>query len=327
MAGLDYDRMSLQDFIRLQRELAVEVRRRFERPTALIFTDVVGSTAYISRFGDVAGRVLLQRHHELLERTLGKVGGRLVDTAGDGAFCVANSAQEGASLLTQLQSFILADNATVGPHEQLAVRSGMHWGLALVGGELVTGESVHTAARIMGTAEGGQIRISREAFDQLSPKLRTRCAWLEPQQLKGFDEAVDIGVLDWRAPRRFPTVVEVVETGVRIPIPIRARVTLGRLTEADGAGLDHLSLWLSDPGQQVRLSRRQIALEMTPSGYVLENLSPAVTEVDGRMVSQAERVRIRPGSEASLSRVMTLRFVHGAPSLLGQDVDRAHREF
>jgi len=321
MAGLDYDRMSLQDFIRLQREVAAEVRRRFERPTALIFTDVVGSTTYISRFGDVAGRVLLQRHHELLERALGKVGGRLVDTAGDGAFCVANSAQEGASLLMQLQSFILADNATVGPHDQLAVRSGMHWGLALVGAELVTGESVHTAARLMGTAEGGQIRISRAAFDQLSPKLRTRCAWLEPQKLRGIDEAVDIGVLDWRAPRRFPTVVEVVETGARIAIPIRARVTLGRLTEADGAGLDHLSLSLSDSAHHLRLSRRQIALEMTPRGYVLENLSPAVTEVDGKTVPQAERVRIRPGSQATLSRVLTLRFVNGGPSPVSGPVD------
>ena len=57
---LDPSVLSLPEILRLQDQLQQELTRRFQRPMALLFTDIVGSTAYFGRFGDVAGRQLQQ---------------------------------------------------------------------------------------------------------------------------------------------------------------------------------------------------------------------------------------------------------------------------
>ena len=85
MFNIDWDSLSLDDFTQLREETTRQMRRRFERQIALVFTDVVGSTEYFDRQGSVAGQALLQRHEGLLQTALGGTTGRVVDTAGDGA--------------------------------------------------------------------------------------------------------------------------------------------------------------------------------------------------------------------------------------------------
>src|SRR5438067_12040514 len=76
----------MAEIIRLQKELQLELTRRFQRQAALAFSDIVGSTEYFARFGDAPGRQLQQLHVDLVGECLGRHQGRLVDTAGDGAF-------------------------------------------------------------------------------------------------------------------------------------------------------------------------------------------------------------------------------------------------
>src|SRR4051812_10312414 len=86
VSAAEFENLSLAEIIRLKDELSQTLKRRFERNLCLGFTDIVGSTAYFSRFGDEAGRGLQQRHFDALNHVLEKGGGRIVDTAGDGAF-------------------------------------------------------------------------------------------------------------------------------------------------------------------------------------------------------------------------------------------------
>ena len=80
--------MTMTEIIRLQDLLSQELTRRFEKHLALSFSDIVGSTPYFARFGDEAGRKLQQRHFDFLQQAIPPAGGRVVDTAGDGAFLV-----------------------------------------------------------------------------------------------------------------------------------------------------------------------------------------------------------------------------------------------
>ena len=50
--------------------LSQELARRFERPAALAFTDIVESSAYFTHFGDEAGQRLQQLHFDLLEQSM-----------------------------------------------------------------------------------------------------------------------------------------------------------------------------------------------------------------------------------------------------------------
>ena len=178
-ATYDFERMSLQEFAALKQEIERTIKRRFERRIALVFTDVVGSTAFFEHYGDAAGRALIERHHRLLDAALAPVGGRVVDTAGDGAFVVVDDVPRAAAALIAFQSGIARDNASMPQHEALRVRTGLHWGPALVDREVVSGDAVNFAARIANTAAGlavGQFGNATVTLGLLVRDLRRRPA-------------------------------------------------------------------------------------------------------------------------------------------------------
>lgn len=305
----DLDLASMGELIELRDRVTRALKARFEKSLALLFTDVVGSTAYLAEHGDVAGRVLLKRHHDLLARALADTSGRVIDTAGDGAFCVAATAADGAAVLTRLQRLLLEDNSSSLRQHRLEVRSGLHYGPVLTDAQQVSGEAVHLAARIMGSSQPGEIRISEQAFRELPATLRPRCRRLGAQTLKGIGEAVEMLVLDWRDPERFAVAIEIVEAPRVEPIPCQARVSIGRLDEHDGKAANDVVIGHPDPSLEQRLSRWHAELEMTPEGYRLRALSRAATEVDGQALAEGETRLVRPGSTARLGKVLTLRFL------------------
>src|SRR5262245_41108179 len=107
----DYESMPLVEIIRLQEHLSALLQRKFSRELALVFSDVVGSTAYFARYGDEAGRMLQQRHIDLLERAIAPHGGRIVDTAGDGAFSCFPRPEAASKALCELLELASEQNA------------------------------------------------------------------------------------------------------------------------------------------------------------------------------------------------------------------------
>src|SRR5918992_1586057 len=62
------------------------MQRRGAGLGAVLFTDIVGSTAIAAEMGNTRWSELLERHHRTLRRSITRYGGREVDTAGDGFF-------------------------------------------------------------------------------------------------------------------------------------------------------------------------------------------------------------------------------------------------
>lgn len=309
MSRPNLENLSLSELVELRDRVARELSSRYEQSLALLFTDVVGSTAYVGQHGDVAGRELLQRHHDLLARAMDGVDARVVDTAGDGAFAVAADVATGADVLIRMQRLLLESNMETSPAHRLHVRSGMHCGRVLVDENFVTGEAVHTAARVMDTGGAGEIRLSQRAFDALPVGLRPLCRRLKPMALKGVHEPVEILQLDWRDPARFATLLQIVETGELRPIPYQLRITLGRLEEHEGKAANDIVLLHPNESLARRISRWHADLDMTPDGYRLRAIGRAATEVDGRALVEGESALIQPGSVAKLGNVLTLHFL------------------
>src|SRR5207237_1155094 len=116
--------------IRHQTALGEALKRRFEKQLCLCFSDVVGSTPYFARFGDAAGRGLQQRHFDVLETALKKHGGRLVDTAGDGAFTVFNTVESGADAFIAMENLISVEHASYARDREFLGRVRMEGGAA-----------------------------------------------------------------------------------------------------------------------------------------------------------------------------------------------------
>ncbi|MEQ8762765.1 MAG: adenylate/guanylate cyclase domain-containing protein [Planctomycetota bacterium] len=313
MFDIDWDALSFDDFSRLRDELVRQMRRRFEREVALVFTDIVGSTDYFASHGSVAGEALLRRHEALLVAAM-RGRGRVIDFAGDGAFCAFDDVEAGLDTLVVLQERIALENGEVGESERLSVRSGLHFGPALVSESKVRGDSVNFAARVASGARGGEVRLSKAAVERLSPERRVRCLRLPDAELKGFPGRAELSAYDWRDPNRYPTRVVLEQTGESIALPCQDRITLGRLSEHAGERTNDIVLKLQDAGDTLCISRWHIALEQAPSGYEVRSLSTKRTVVDGRELVKGEKAPIRPGATVLLSDVLTLRFE-------GPDVD------
>ncbi|MCB9765846.1 MAG: adenylate/guanylate cyclase domain-containing protein [Alphaproteobacteria bacterium] len=305
----DFDRMSLRAFMALQQDVAKAIKRRFEREIAVVFTDVVGSTAYFDRFGDAAGRSLVERHHTLLRAALAANNGRIIDTAGDGAFCVAESAFDGASALIRFQESIADDNAQMPESQTLRVRAGLHWGTALVDGDTVTGDAINFTARVAGSAEPTEIRISEAAYSRLPPELRYRCRPLPLVSLKGYAEPARLLTLAWRDPSSSPDTLVIEETGQRMILPDKEIISAGRLAQHEGRIANDLILSHPDPQLNGCISRWHFQLERTSDGLLLRQLSRGLTEVDDAPVAQGDAVSVQAGSTIRVAKVLTMRLV------------------
>lgn len=318
---IDLERIGLTDLIRLQNQLAEVVHRRFERPLGLAFTDVVGSTEYFARFGDQQGRRLQQQHFDLLGAVLPAVSGRVVDTAGDGAFTCFPNAAAATDAMVELQRSITADNVNRPREHQLLLRVGIHYGGVLTDGSVVTGDAVNLCSRVTGTCAPGEIRLTRAAFVELPGASRTRCVLIVPLvRLKGLLDPVELLTFQWRPPGIFPTSVHIDETREEMTLPERDSIGFGRLREKDGAAANDIVLWHPDKALTQQVSRWHFELRRQPHGFVLRQLSDGITEVDGATVPQGSEVRVRPGSLVRVARILTLRFAASEKVVTDQTV-------
>jgi class 3 adenylate cyclase len=302
--------LSMTEVIRLQDLLSRELKRRFEKQLALGFSDVVGSTDYFARFGDEAGRRLQQRHFDLIGQVALPAGGRIVDTAGDGAFVVFPSVEAAVGAFIELQKQIVQGNLSRAREQQLRVRVGIHWGPVLTDDNHVTGDSVNLAARVTGSASPSEIRITNEAMQELSNivyRLSTRP--LGPIELKGISRLVTVFALDWRERDVFPDAVRILETGEEIQLPNQDTIRFGRLKENDGLPANDIVLLLPDEKDARKISRWHFELRRHPHTFMLRPVSEQLTELDGHAVAKGTEVPLKPGSLVRVGRVATLEFV------------------
>jgi len=306
--------LSMTAIIRLQDRLSQDLKRRFEKHLALGFSDIVGSTPYFVRFGDEAGRKLQQRHFDFVQRAVGATGGRVVDTAGDGAFMVFPSVEAAARTFVDLQGVISEDNVTRPRDQQLEVRMGFHFGPVLTDGVHVTGDAVNLASRVAASGNPGQSRLAREAFRELSnAAFRVACRSLGSVPVKGVSQPVELLSLQWHDSSVYPDTLRIHETGQEITLPSLDVITFGRLGEAEGVVGNDVVLALADEEQTRKISRWHFELRRHPNGFRLRPVSNQVTEVDGQVIEKGADVPIRPGSRVRVARAAVLEFLSRAP--------------
>jgi len=123
----------------------------------ILFTDIVGSTEQAAALGDRRWRDLLESHHSLIRRELGRFRGHEVDTAGDGVLATF----DGPARAVRCALATMEGLGRVG----IPIRAGVHTGEVEVLRNKVTGIAVHIAARIAATAGAGEVLVSSTVKD------------------------------------------------------------------------------------------------------------------------------------------------------------------
>ena len=301
--------LSLTEIMRLQNQLSEVVTRKFERPLALCFTDIVGSTRYFSRFGDEAGRRLQQQHFDLLSEALTGIDGRIIQTAGDGAFLAFPLVESAVDTIVKFHIARWNLSCRLSAEQQWTVRSAIHWGPVLTDGAVIAGDTANLCSKITATARPSALLLSRQAFSELPAHLRSVCRSIGIVSLANTSNSMELFRLSWHELIKLPILILIEETGERIFLPDQPLISIGRLSEVNGNPTNDIVLRLPDEHLTNQISRWHLELRRQPNGLVVHSISDKPTHIDGRPMARGESCAIAIGTKIRLSNVMTLQFL------------------
>jgi adenylate cyclase len=128
---------------------------------AIVFTDLVGFTAYTDEHGDRAAVDVLDRQSSIVERQLGGQG-RIVKELGDGLMLWFGDGPAGLVAACSILSSVEDERDR---HEfPLAVRMGMHVGEVIVRGDDFVGQTVNIASRVADLSGPGELLVTEQAM-------------------------------------------------------------------------------------------------------------------------------------------------------------------
>ncbi len=164
----------------------------------IVFTDIEGSTELMERLGEEAWLKLMLAHNKLMRGVVAKCGGDVVSSQGDGFMLVFASASSALSCAVELQHALMQFNAS-HPARSLRVRIGMHTGNIFSVEEDFFGRAVVLAARIAGSARGGEVLVSAASKEYTEHLGRWNYGPTTSLSLKGLASPERVYSLDWRA--------------------------------------------------------------------------------------------------------------------------------
>lgn len=162
---------------------------------AVLFADLVGSTAAYERLGDRAAKNAVDQRITGLKRAVHQLRGAVIKTLGDAILATFHDANAAAAAAVRMLLDV-ADDVANG-REGFNVRVGFHHGAVILEADDVFGDAVNVAARLTDAARGGQILTSAPTVALLSALLRSRARAFDRARLKGKVEVVDIYELLW----------------------------------------------------------------------------------------------------------------------------------
>lgn len=162
---------------------------------AILFSDLVGSTALYNRWGDAASYGLVREQFAFLQRIVRQHEGAVVKTIGDAIMAAFFDPAKAVEAALTIQREIKTFNAS-HPDEPLQIKLGAHYGPCIavnLNGRLdYFGATVNLAARLEGQSQGGDVVISGKVY--ADPAVQALLASIPVQAshfttaIKGFDE-------------------------------------------------------------------------------------------------------------------------------------------
>jgi class 3 adenylate cyclase len=161
---------------------------------AIMFTDIVDSTAMTARLGDTRAVEMVRAHDSLVRRSLKDADGREVKHTGDGIMASFGDVAAAIDCACAIQKALDAFN--LASEEKLLVRIGVDVGEPVEDSNDLFGATVQMAARLCQNANPGSILVS----DNVRVILPERVGLTEVglRNLKGFPAPVALYEVAWR---------------------------------------------------------------------------------------------------------------------------------
>jgi TolB-like protein/Flp pilus assembly protein TadD len=161
-----------------------EPRGTTRRLSAIMFTDMVGYTALLQQ-DEPRARRDRTRQRSVLERRARLSGGRILQTYGDGALTVFDSAIDAVDCAVAIQLELSED-------PRVPLRVGIHTGDVVYDDEGVFGDGVNVASRIQSLGTPGSVLVSAKVYDELKNQPHLRAVSLGEFNLKNVQRPLEV---------------------------------------------------------------------------------------------------------------------------------------
>ena len=141
------------------------------RLAAILAADVAGYSRLMGADEEGTLERLKALRRELVDPTIAKHKGRIVNTTGDGLLVEFASVVDAVRCAVAVQQAMPERNTGVAADSRIELRIGINLGDVIVDGDDLYGDGVNIAARIEGLAEPGAVFVSNTVRDQVRDRL------------------------------------------------------------------------------------------------------------------------------------------------------------
>ena len=157
------------EFIKQAETLDGGLHKRLTKEINILFTDITGSTAFFKTHGDISGRLMLQRHYEMLSPIIKYYEGTVVKMMGDSIMALFDDSYKAVKAAIQMQRRLSEYNATLPWNELIRIRIGINSGKGIIEENDVYGNVVNEASKLTSIGQPEQILVSESIHEKLQP--------------------------------------------------------------------------------------------------------------------------------------------------------------
>lgn len=166
----DNNGVELEKLLEQKEQLEKAIRDQYTRVISVMFTDLKGSTAIADLQGDLAARMVIKKHIDILVPIIKNNNGILVKTMGDGTMSYYENPVDAVKAGLQIQKSISAYNETIEGQAAIQIRVGISTGKAIVEENDIFGDVVNVASRHESSCQPGEVYISDGTYEGLGEK-------------------------------------------------------------------------------------------------------------------------------------------------------------
>jgi serine/threonine protein kinase len=175
----------LEIFLEQKERMESQFAKKFTKVLTVMFTDLKGSTAIAETEGDMATRLLMKQHNEIVFPAISENQGTLVKTIGDGTLSHFVLAQDAVRAAVRIQKGIDQLNLSGKFKLPVLIRIGIHTGSCIIEKNDIFGDTVNTASRFETSAGPAEIFLSEDTFNALTNKADFYIRFVKEIALKG----------------------------------------------------------------------------------------------------------------------------------------------
>jgi adenylate cyclase len=163
---------------------APSIQRRL---AAILAADIAGYSRLMHADEPATVRDL-KGHQSVILPLIGRHGGRVIDTAGDGILAEFPSVIGATECAVELQTVMAERNENVPENRRMLFRIGINLGDVIHDESRIYGDGINIAARLEALAEPGGVLVSSTVYDQVRGKLPLTFEDAGERQLKNIEQ-------------------------------------------------------------------------------------------------------------------------------------------